>query len=240
MGNRRTKHKSKAPEYGAARRDVMLSERPYLQELKRTRKQAIRDTRHASRRTKSIYRGLGHELRPLGGKFDNQAQDISQGLQSDLGQFESHLGSTVPGVPQSEITAGTGLFGTIGAGSLEDLASQRSRNNAYNTSTQRQGSMESAIARRNYQVDLHDTLKDIGQQRLDLLRSTPQQIQARMDQLRQIAFDQMMAQKQFGLSAQSAALAQQQAAMQNQSSAAYSQLLGGLTPQQIAALFGGG
>jgi hypothetical protein len=146
----------------------------------------------------------------------------------------------VPGVPQSEISAGTGLFGAIGAGSLEDLASQRSRNVAYNTSAQRQGSMESAIARRNYQTDLHDTLKDIGQQRIDLMRSVPQQIQARMDQLRQIAFDQMMAQKNFGLSAQSAALAQQQAAMQNNSSAAYSQLLGGLTPQQIAALFGGG
>jgi hypothetical protein len=238
MGNRRTGHK--APQYGAARRDVMLSERPYIQELNRTRRQAKQDTRHASRRTRSIYGALGQALKPLGADFTNQSHGISQGLQSDLGGFESHLGSTVPGVPQSEISAGTGLFGTIGAGSLEDLASQRSRNLAYNTSTQRQGSMESAVAQRNYQTDLRDTLKDIGQQKIDLMRSTPQQIQARMDQLRQIAFDQMMSQKQFGLSAQSAALAQQQAAMQNNSSAAYSQLLGGLTPQQIAALFGGG
>lgn len=230
MGDRRTKA---SPSFKSAKRDVMLSERPYLQELKRTGKQAKRQTRQSSRRTAGIYKSLGRELKPLSGQYEHQAQGISDGLQSDLSNFTGMLGSDVPGVPQSEIAAGTGLFGTIGAGTLQDLASQQGRNLAYNTSARRQGSIESATQRRNYQTDLSNFMKDLGQQRLDLMRGVPQQILARKDELARIAFDQLMANRNFGLQSS-------QVNQANASNSALAGLYGGLSPAQIAAMFGGG
>lgn len=186
-----------------ARRDVMLSVRPELQDIRRARRQGTREYHTASNRVGDIYGGLQHELAPLGAQYGNQANDIAGDFTTQLGGLTDLLGSNVQGVPQGEISAGTGLFGTIGAGALEQLAGERGRNLAYNASAQRQGGIEKMTGQRNMLSDLQDFRKDLSQQRLDVTRGTPADIRQRLDELRDAAFQRQLAEKQFGLQARS-------------------------------------
>lgn len=207
-----------------ARRDVMVANQPYLNDLRRSGKQARRITKRTSRRTSNIYKALGNQLAPLSGQYSDAVSGISGDLAEQLAGFTGMLGSEVPGVPSGEIAAGTGLFGTIGAGTMQDLASQQARNVGYNTSAQRQGAIESAVAQRNYQKDLRDYLLDLNSERRDFKQGLAPMIQSRADELSRIAFDQMMAQRDYELRKLSANrafnLSQQEMNQLNQSNSA--------------------
>lgn len=190
--------------FARARRDVMLSLRPQLQDLRRTGKQARRQYRQSSHQVGDIYGALQDQLAPLGGQYGQQATQIASDLQGQLAGLTGGLGSTVPGVPASEIAAGTGMFGTIGAGALEQLASDRARNAAYQTSAQRQGAEEQAITKRNYLTDLTNFRSDLADQRHSLMGGASQSILQRLADLRDQAFQQSLANKEFQLRASSA------------------------------------
>lgn len=174
----------------------MVSYRPYLQEIQRARRQGNRDYNQSMARVGSVYGALGRELGGVGG-IDTGA--IGQQFTSQLGGLADMLGSSVPGVPAGEISAGTGVFGAIGAGGLSQLASDASRSQAYQSSAQRQGSIESMIAQRNMTQDRLGFLDDLRQQRLDTMSRVPAEIRSRIDALRDLMFSQGLQNRQFGL-----------------------------------------
>ncbi len=214
------------PLSGDARRDVMLSYGPALDALRRARRQSKRDFRRSRRQVKGVYRGLGQELRGLGQGYQGESREIAGDLRGDLAGLTGLLGSGVAGVPSSEITAGAGLFGSIGAGALEGLADARARGLAYNTSARRQGSIESALTQRNMLQDLGEFRRELSQQKVDLLRRTPAEIRARLDELRRIAFEQ-------GLSSQELALRARALNQSGASDDALGGMIAGWSPEQI-------
>lgn len=235
-GNKGRRKKGRgSPVLREARRDVMLTIKPVRREIRRIRKQGIRDYRQAAAKTGNIYDALGRELAPLMGQFAGQSQQIASGLNQNLGTLADTIGSNVAGVPQSEISAGAGMFGALGGGALAELANNAQRNAAYQTSVQQQSGVEGAIAQRNMLQDLLGFKQDLGQQRLDLMRDVPQLIRQRMDFLRDQEFDQGLALQQLQLERlgmnRSYGLQNQQLAMQQKSDAAYQWLMQQLAQQ---------
>jgi hypothetical protein len=237
---RRRRRRQGSPSYRRARRDVMMSYRPYRRELAAARREGTRDFRQANRRVGAVYGGLANELAPLSGQYAEQMAGIRGNLTSDLGGFADMLGSTVPGVPQGEIAAGTNLYGTIGSGGLEQLASQQARNVGYNTSTQRQGALEKMTAKRNYGQDLTEFLSDLRRQRMDAARDIPALIRQRMDELSERGFDRSMALREFGLRSRAAGLDNRLAQMGLNSSQQLANVLANATPQQLVQMFRNG
>lgn len=232
MPENRRRRRRGSPAYQRAKRDVMLSYRPYRRELRQARREGRRDYRQANARVGDVYGALDRELAPLSGQYAGQMEGITQGLQGNLAGLTDLLGG-VEGVPQSEVTAGAGLFGTIGAGGLSELASQQARNVGYNTSAQRQGSMERAVTQRNYRQDLTTFLDDLRRQRVDAARDLPGLIRQRMDEINDRNFERSMALREFTLRAR-------QVGLDTQSQAALSSLLGQMSPREIVAAFGNG
>jgi hypothetical protein len=235
---RRRRRRGGSPDFRRARRDVMMSFKPYRRELGQARKEGIRDFKTANARVGNVYGGLASELAPLSGQYADQMTGVREGLSSDLGGLADMLGSTVPGVPQSEIAAGTNMFGTLGGGGLEQLASQQARNVGYNTSAQRQGALEKMTAQRNYGQDLTNFLSDLRGQRTDAARDIPGLIRQRMDELSDRGFDRSMALREFGLRSKAAGLDMKLGQMGLQSSQQLQGLLGSLSPEEIVRLFG--
>jgi hypothetical protein len=218
----------------------MTSYRPFRRELQQARREGTRDYRESSKRVGSVYDALGRELAPLSGQLTSQIGAISSGLQGQLGQFGDLLGSSVPGVPAGEIAAGTGLFGSIGAGALSELANSQARGVSYNASAQRQGSLEKMTARRNYRQDYQTFLDDIRRERINAARDLPSLMRQRVDELRDRGFDRSMALREFELRAKQAGLDARLAASDLRGQNAWANLIAGLTPAEAARLGMGG
>lgn len=229
-GKNPPKRKGGKPEgFKDARRDVMLSVKPLRREIRRVRKQGTRDAQNQITQTQNVYDAMGRTMAPLTQQYTDQSSQIASGLTGNLGTLTDMLGSAVPGVPQSEQSAGANLFGTIGAGSLGELASQAQRNVGYNTSAQRQGAMESGITQRNILQDLGDFRDDLGQQRIDLMRDVPALIRQRMDAERDTNFEQGLAMSELDLrrlmANRSNSLAQQSLGMDQRQQQLYAQMM---------------
>jgi hypothetical protein len=218
----------------------MQSFRPFRRELAQTRREGTRDYREAMRRTGQVYGALGRELEPLSGQYASQMGDVRSNFSGDLAGLAGMLGSTVPGEPTGEISAGTGYFGAIGAGGLSELASAQGRNAAYNTSAMRQGSLEKGMAQRNYTQDLQDFRGDIRRERIDAARDMPGLIRQRVDELRDRGFDRSMALREFALRSKQAGMDMRMAMSDQRGQQAWSNFLMGLSPQEAARLGMGG
>lgn len=234
--DRKKKRRRRSPAFRRAARDVRIAQRPFRRELRQAKREGLRDIRDATRRTNQAYSGLRNEIAPLSGQYADQMSTISQGFTDQLGSLADLLGSSVPGVPAGEISAGTGAFGAIGAGGLSELASQSARNVAYNTSAMRQGGLERGMARRNFAQDRLDFLKDIRGERLDLAREAPALIRQRMDELRDRGFDRSMALREYQLRARAAGLDERLARSDLRGQQAWADLLMGLTPEELVRL----
>ncbi len=222
-GGRRRRQRN--PLYRRARRDVRVSYQPYLQDLRRSRREGIRDYEEGMARSQGAYGALQNILGPLAGQFSQQAAGIGDTFSSQLSGLTDMLGSTVPGVPQGEIGAGANLFGTIGAGALSDLASGAQRTATYQDSAQRQGAIEQMIAGRNMTKDKLDFLEELRQSRLDLKRGMGPEIRSRIDYLRDQTFQQAMATQGMNLDRRAFGLQSQQFQSGMQSDAAMRQFL---------------
>lgn len=215
--------------YQDAVRDVMLSLRPSRQAIRRSRRQGIADYRQFDAQAQNIGQQFQHQIAPLGGAYDAQIGDITGDLQGQLGSLTGLLGTSIGQVPDAERIAGANMMGTVGAGSLEGLASDRARNAGYQTSAQRQGAIETMTTRRNATTDLQNFLDDLSNQQQDLYSGSDSLIRQREDQLRQQAFDRAMALKNYNLNASSVGAA-------NASNAAFGDYL----QQLLGRLFSGG
>ncbi len=189
-----------------AQRDVMLTLRRELGDIRRTGQRAGRETRQAVTQSNNAYDALGAQLAGLDQPYQDTVSGIGADLSSQIAGLSPLMQQSSGAVPEAERAAGSGLVGTLGAGSLEQIASDRARNVAYNTSAQRQGGLERLTQQRNLRGELGDFREDLANRRLDLLSGVPAQVRQREDQLAQQAFDRRMAlqamalqQGQFGL-----------------------------------------
>jgi len=179
--------------YRRAVRDVMLSFRPARRALRRERRQGLREYRQAQQRSGEAYDQLAGSLDQLNSQYQAQVAPIAGQLTSQIGALGQMLGTDIGAVPEAERAAGTGLVGTIGAGTLEMLASDAARNAAYGTSAARQGEIQRLTDSRNLAAGRRDFLSDIRDRRTDLMGGIDQLIRQRQDELTQQGFDRRMA-----------------------------------------------
>lgn len=214
--------------YSDAVRDVMMSLRPGRQQIRRARRQGIADYGQYSQQAADIGQAFQSQVAPLGGAYDAQVGGITSDLQAQLGSLTGLLGTSIGQVPEAERAAGAAMFGTTGAGTLAQLASERARQAGYQTSAQRQGAIETMTTRRNALVDLQNYLDDLASRKTDLYAGSDAMIRQREDQLRQQAFDRAMAMRNYNLNAS-------QVSGQNASDAAF----GAYLQQLLGRLFAG-
>lgn len=207
--------------YTDALNEVMLSVQPLLNQIQRSQVTGRRQYRQDMSRAKQVYGALGNQLGNIGGAYDTQTAGIPGELTSQLGGLSSLLGSSLGTVPDAERQAGVGMVGAIGSGTLEQLASNRSRNASFNTSAQRQGAIENMTVRRNWTADFQNFLDDLTNRRIDVMESVPSQVQSVERNLRNDAFNRRMSLSQLAL--QRRGLSDQEAQMQIDRDAAAAQ-----------------
>lgn len=190
----------KAPLYRQAKRSVNIANRPYERELDRQAREA--KDRYGEQETayNDIYNRLGNQLGQLRPEYNQAARGITQNYTKNL---EGLVGMLAPALPETtmqvgdqtmsdtanlmspeEQSAGVGLFGGLGAGGYQLLASDKQRNLDWMKSSQAQSEMDRAQMRKNNLEDMRDILDEIDQGRLDLKREIGPQILARWDELR--------------------------------------------------------
>lgn len=200
-----------------ARRDVRLAIDPVLDEIRRQQQSADRDYGQNAERVSDIYAALQKELGPLAGNYDTAAQGIASDLQGQLGGLAGLLAPSMAayeglapsdaaaqsaqllGGTQGSAQAQTDLLGSLGAGGLQLLANDRSRNLGYQTSVQRQGVLQKGVDEKRLLQDFRDTIEDLKGQRFDVMQDVPSQIIARLDQLRQTRKENKLAQSELEL-----------------------------------------
>lgn len=177
-----------------ARRDVRVATQPLLRQIGREEGRARRDYRQDEARVGDIYDAL---LSELGGLNPGAAiGGISDQFTQDIGSLTNLIGSSGPA---GEGAAAAGYLGSLGAGGLQTLAGDASRNVAYNQSTQRQGSLERATTQRNMLTDMQDLIREIQDRRFDIKADMGPQILARIDELRRGRREFGLAEKEYAL-----------------------------------------
>lgn len=226
-GRRNGGAKARGALYQRALRDVHTSYLPMLNAISQAGLQAKQQYGTDSQRVGDIYSALTNQLQPMTGQYTQNISGISGDLQNQLQSLTGMIGSNVQGVPQSEIGAGAGMLGSLGAGALEQIANDRTRNAAYNTSAERQGGIEGMTAQRNYLQDYQNLQDQFNQQRLQIQNQMPQQIRTEMGTLRDQQWQQHMDQLKYQLSAAQIAASNRG----DKATAAYLRsLIGNITP----------
>jgi hypothetical protein len=138
----------------------------------------------------ALYQALGTELGNIGSAYMPQAQQIQSEYLSGLGSVAGLFGGTEGAMPAEEIAASNGVGSAMGNSTLGLLASAAQRNLDYNSSAQRQGSIENMVTQRNMAMDLQQFLDALAQQRMNLERDYPNQLRAELDRLQQLRLQQ--------------------------------------------------
>lgn len=158
-----------------ARRDVRIEQRPLLRGIRKAKQQTRRAHTALINELQPLGGQLQAQLNALGGQFSQQLGGLS-GLLGSIGLSGQQLANAGLTAPQGELLGGAGVFGALGSGGFGALAGIGARNAAYQTSAQRQAA-----------IDRFATLRDLTQQRLDVLRDRPSLIRQRVDELRDVA-----------------------------------------------------
>jgi hypothetical protein len=171
-----------------AERDVAVANQPALDALQAAQDSARQDYRSGDQQLQGIYQGLQNDLARQQPNFAKQAGQIANQFQEDSGAYSNMLGLSpeAAGLPagDTESLAARALYGAMGQGTLGLISGDAQRNLNYGTSTQRQGSVDLAWARKNYLDDYNQVIDDISNQRIDVSRDAQGQIMARIDELR--------------------------------------------------------
>jgi hypothetical protein len=141
----------------------------------------------------ALYQALGNELTGIGAAYAPQAQQIQSDYISGLGSVAGLFGGTEGAMPAAEIAASQGVGSAMGNSTLGLLASASQRNLDYNSSAQRQGSIENMVTQRNMAMDLQQFLDELARQRMNLERDYPNMLQSEMDRLQQLRMQQQSA-----------------------------------------------
>lgn len=179
-----------------ARRDIRTAFAPQFAELDRQGTQAGREAEQYQGQVSNLYTGLGGQLGQIGADFQAQLPGIQQGYQAAVGQLASQIPT---GLPAAEGAAGGALFGAVGAGGLERLASAGQRGATSNASSLRQAAIDAT----NYQAAIGEDLQNFRQAlregRMDLVQQMGPMILSRIDELKDRAQQLRLAKQEFQL-----------------------------------------
>jgi len=203
--------------YRQATRDVRLSNKPALQAIKRESKRGANEYADYMGAADWAYKGLINELQGLNPQYNQISNNIADSLNAQLGELAGLLGTANPanapegspegiayGTPAGEAAAAAGLYGTLGAGGLELLGSQRQRNLGYTTSAKRQGAIERETAQTNLIQDYQDFQQEMRDRRLGITSTMPLEIRQRIDQIKQQNLQNRIAREQLAIAKQEA------------------------------------
>jgi hypothetical protein len=196
--------KGKDPLMQQAKREVRSTTvRPQLQALRRAGRQGKQDFNEAQQRVAQVTGALLGQLGQIPGAYAGQTGGIIGNVTSGIGALGEQLGQNSIGqVPVAEQAAGIANVGAIGSGAIEQIAGQQQNMADYLASGAQQGAVQGAVTSRNYLKDYSNFQKDIRQQKVDVIKSSRDQILNRLDQLKQERFDRSMALKQLGMQQQ--------------------------------------
>lgn len=176
---------------------VESSYAPQIQEIQRQMTGAGQDTAAHTEAIGNIYDAFGKAVAPLDNSYQQQMGDISKSYTGSLKDLTNMLGTSSS--PAGELAAAGGLFGDIGAAGLSGLANEQTRNVGYNTSAERQGSIESVVAKGNAAQDLADQLKVFRQQLADTRANQARDTLNQTNTLEDTKFQQQLAQQELFL-----------------------------------------
>jgi hypothetical protein len=180
-----------------AARDVRLAIRPQLQALKREQGQVRDDYGEYQNQLRFMYDLVGQNLGQIGADLkgqlnplDNQYARQAEGLLGALG-----LGtSTAPDAAAYANALGAqALAGQRALGTMSSDAFQT------NASARRQGEYERLTTGRRAMGEMQDELDALRERKMDIRALRPDMLQQRLDELRQLAWEQWMAEREFRL-----------------------------------------
>ena len=206
-----------------ARREVRLSYRPLRNQYRRARRQARQDTRQYESSIAELGGQLQSGLGSAASFYDQNTAGLADQTAASINSLAPYFNQGIGAGSPTERSAGLGLTGTIGAGTLEQLGTARSRNAGYSSSAMREGTEQQYTLGRNAQIDLKNFQNELRQQLLDAKSGIPQEIRALDLQKQREAFDRRMALAQLALQQQGMDL---QAGAQNASNRLYDAVLG--------------
>jgi hypothetical protein len=158
---------------------------PYLASIKRGIRQEGQATKQENTQTENLYNTLGGNLAALGDPYQAQMSGVQSDLTGNMTPLFAAMGDQVGGAPEAERAAAAGVVGGIGAGQQGILAGQRGAEAGFNTSAQRAGAEESMITQRNNLADFANFKQGAIQDRMDLMRQAPAQIDQLMTEIEQ-------------------------------------------------------
>ncbi len=204
MPNRRNRNRRRNQGHGVnevhqeARRQFHLMMQPVLNQIKQAKRQARRETNQTINRTQNVYSALGSQLGAINGQ--DQYAAIGNNLATQTSALAPLMNQGTGAAAPGEAGAAAGLLGAIGQGGVNQVGQIGATALANNQSAQRRGVEESAIMQRNALGDLADFRRELGQQKVDLLKSAPAQIRQLISDIEQRNLNNRLALGQLAVS----------------------------------------
>jgi hypothetical protein len=173
---------------------------PVLSQIKQAKRQAKRETNQTINRTQNVYSALGSQLGALNAPGQEAYATIGNNLATQTSALAPLMNQNIGQAPESEATAAQGLLGAIGQGGVNQVGQIGATALANNQSAQRRGIEESAITQRNALGDLREFRQELGQQKVDLLKSAPAQIKQLISDIEQRNLNNRLAMGQLAVS----------------------------------------
>lgn len=170
---RRGNRNKSSPLYRRARRDVRQTYRPLLLENERAQNAA-----------QSVYAALPGEVKDIYQGYTGASDRIAGNLLNQIGALSSAL-PVYAGAPSNELSAFQGAYGDAGQAALGSLASQAQRNVGYGASARTEAGLAERAA-----------IDNLIQQRQQIMQGIPQDIESRIDELREQRLTQQLARSQ--------------------------------------------
>lgn len=191
------KKRKLGPVQRQARRDVRAASRPLFNDLERQEREAKDIYEESLDSNSDIYHRTENMLGDLMPNWKDATGNIASDFTGQLSGLNSMLGISNP--TTSEGMAGQQLLGAIGGGTLGTLAENQQRNTNYMQSSKRQALYDRNEMERGYLEDFTDIMNELKKTRFDLKGDIRSQVLARVDDLRERAFDKKMARREYQL-----------------------------------------
>lgn len=209
-GGRKNKNKNKnrggaGPLMQQARQETKFFYKPELNAIDREIQNVLDELEGTRQGVESAYGGYSKELGPIGRDYTQSSRDIRQDLIQDFGRLEGRFepdptlaaygapataaGGVPLGLPAGEAAAGSQFGEGIGQTALGLLASQRQRQEGFQTSAEREGGLAERAALGNIVQQTNDAVEALRERQLQVQEQFPLATQTRLDDLRQQALE---------------------------------------------------
>lgn len=180
-----------------ARRDVRFANQGTFRDLERQKREARDIYEEGVTEAGDVWGRTNDMLGELMPNFKSSTENIGSDYISQLGSLAGTLGLQAP--DSTEDMASQQLIGTLGAGTLGNLAEGQQRNLSWMQSSKRQALYERNTMEKNYLEAFQDIVDEIGKTRFDLRQDMSTQVMSRIDQLRDERANRRLAEKEYQL-----------------------------------------